>query len=45
MDLYIIRHGESQGNIGLDVENPKLTDWGHKQAELLSVRLIMVLVG
>lgn len=39
MDLYIIRHGESQGNIGQDVENPKLTDWGHKQAELLASRL------
>ncbi len=39
MDLYIIRHGESQGNIGHDVENPKLTDLGHKQAELLSLRL------
>lgn len=39
MDLYIIRHGESQGNIGHDVENPKLTDWGHRQAELLALRL------
>lgn len=39
MDLYIIRHGESQGNIGHNVENPKLTDLGHKQAELLSLRL------
>ena len=39
MDLYIIRHGESQGNIGLDVEDPKLTETGHKQAELLALRL------
>ena len=39
MDLYIIRHGESQGNIGLDVEDPKLTELGHKQAELLALRL------
>ncbi len=39
MDLYIIRHGESKGNIGHDVENPKLTDLGHRQAELLALRL------
>lgn len=39
MDLYIIRHGESQGNIGLDVEDPKLTELGEKQAELLALRL------
>ena len=39
MDLYIIRHGESQGNIGLDVEDPHLTELGQKQAELLALRL------
>lgn len=39
MDLYIIRHGESQGNIGLDVDAPKLTELGEKQAELLALRL------
>lgn len=39
MDLYIIRHGESQGNIGQDVENPELTEIGHRQAELLALRL------
>lgn len=39
MDLYIIRHGESQGNIGLDIEDPKLTELGEKQAELLALRL------
>ena len=39
MDLYIIRHGESQGNIGLDVEDPHLTEHGKKQAELLALRL------
>lgn len=39
MDLYIIRHGESQGNIGLDVDDPKLTELGEKQAELLALRL------
>ncbi|MBR6530989.1 MAG: histidine phosphatase family protein [Clostridia bacterium] len=39
MDLYIIRHGESQGNVGLDVEDPHLTDLGKKQAELLALRL------
>ncbi len=39
MDLYIIRHGESQGNIGNDVENPELTEHGRKQAELLALRL------
>lgn len=39
MDLYIIRHGESQGNVGHDVENPELTELGRKQAELLALRL------
>ncbi len=39
MDLYIIRHGESQGNVGLDIEDPHLTDSGKKQAELLALRL------
>lgn len=39
MDLYIIRHGESQGNIGLDIEDPKLTELGEKQAKLLALRL------
>lgn len=39
MDLYIIRHGESMGNIGNDVENPVLTELGQKQAELLALRL------
>lgn len=39
MDLYIIRHGESQGNIGLDMEDPKLTELGKKQADLLALRL------
>ncbi len=39
MDLYIIRHGESQGNVGQDVENPTLTELGQKQAELLAIRL------
>lgn len=39
MDLYIIRHGESQGNIGLEVEDPHLTELGQKQAELLALRL------
>lgn len=39
MDLYIIRHGESQGNVGQDVENPRLTEFGQKQAELLALRL------
>lgn len=39
MDLYIIRHGESQGNVGQDVENPRLTELGQKQAELLALRL------
>ena len=39
MDLYIIRHGESQGNVGLNIENPELTDLGKKQAELLALRL------
>lgn len=39
MDLYIIRHGESQGNVGMDVEDPHLTDLGKKQAELLALRL------
>ena len=37
--MYIIRHGESQGNIGLDIEDPELTETGHKQAELLALRL------
>ncbi len=39
MDLYIIRHGESQGNVGRDIENPHLTELGQKQAELLALRL------
>ncbi len=39
MDLYIIRHGESQGNVGLDVEDPHLTELGQKQSELLALRL------
>lgn len=39
MDLYIIRHGESQGNVGSNVENPELTQLGRKQAELLALRL------
>ena len=39
MDLYIIRHGESQGNVGIDVENPELTQLGRRQAELLALRL------
>lgn len=39
MDLYIIRHGESQGNAGQDVENPHLTELGEKQAEFLALRL------
>ena len=39
MDLYIIRHGESRGNIGYDDEDPVLTELGHKQAQLLALRL------
>lgn len=39
MDLYIIRHGESMGNIGYDSDDPVLTELGHKQAELLALRL------
>ncbi|MBQ8575266.1 MAG: histidine phosphatase family protein [Clostridia bacterium] len=39
MDLYIIRHGESQGNVGQNVDDPQLTELGQKQAELLALRL------
>ena len=39
MDLYIIRHGESQGNVGINVPDPELTELGKKQAELLALRL------
>lgn len=39
MDLYIIRHGESQGNVGINVPDPELTKLGKKQAELLALRL------
>ena len=39
MDLYIIRHGESQGNVGIEVDDPHLTELGQKQAELLALRL------
>ncbi len=39
MDLYIIRHGESQGNVGQDVEDPRLTELGEKQSQLLALRL------
>lgn len=39
MDLYIIRHGESMGNIGHDDADPVLTELGKKQAQLLALRL------
>ena len=33
MQLYLVRHGQSQANIGLDIFDPRLTDLGQAQAE------------
>ena len=33
MQLYLVRHGQSQANIGLDIFDPRLTDLGLTQAE------------
>ncbi|HBL41638.1 MAG TPA: hypothetical protein DDY98_08865 [Ruminococcaceae bacterium] len=46
LELYLVRHGQSQGNIGYEGINPsedelwdpKLTELGQKQAELLGER-------
>ena len=35
MELYLVRHGQSAGNIGLKVSDPPLTELGHKQAKLV----------
>ena len=40
MDLFLVRHGESLGNIvDYDCPDPELTDLGIKQAHLLAERL------
>ncbi len=41
MELYIVRHGESEGNAGIDDgPDPSLTDLGKEQARLTGERLI-----
>ena len=35
MELYLVRHGQSEANIGLPIFNAKLTELGQQQAELL----------
>ena len=39
--IYFVRHGESEGNVGLYVQTPEepLTKEGIKQAEILSKTL------
>jgi len=40
MELFLVRHGESQGNIGAsDGPDPALTDLGTRQAEAVAERL------
>ena len=39
MELYLVRHGQSESNVGIDVEDPRLTETGVRQAELLGRRL------
>ncbi|MBQ6119917.1 MAG: histidine phosphatase family protein, partial [Clostridia bacterium] len=34
MELYLVRHGQSQSNVGIDVKDPALTETGHTQAQL-----------
>ena len=34
MELYLVRHGQSQSNVGIDVKDPALTETGHIQAQL-----------
>ena len=34
MHLYVIGHGQSVGNTGVDMPDPVLTDAGHEQTRL-----------
>lgn len=34
MELYIVRHGQSESNAGIDAEDPALTETGKEQARL-----------
>ena len=34
MELYLVRHGQSQSNAGLEIKDPALTETGHTQARL-----------
>ena len=38
MELYIVRHGQSESNAGVEKEDPALTKTGLRQAELLGER-------
>ena len=45
-EIYLIRHGQSEANVALDLDNPnfyydaKLTFQGKKQAQKTQVKLI-----
>jgi broad specificity phosphatase PhoE len=39
MKLYLVRHGQSRGNLGISISDPELTDIGIRQAELVGERL------
>lgn len=39
MRLYLVRHGQSRGNLGYHVSDPDLTELGIRQAELAGDRL------
>jgi probable phosphoglycerate mutase len=39
MRLYLIRHGQSEGNLGKSIPDPDLTDLGKEQARLTGRRL------
>jgi broad specificity phosphatase PhoE len=39
MDLYIVRHGQSVGNLGASDPDPALTDLGHEQGRLTGLSL------
>ena len=39
MELYLIRHGQSEGNISVVSVDPPLTDLGKEQAQLVATRM------
>lgn len=40
LHLFLVRHGQSEGNLGVHKTDPDLTELGKRQAELIARRLV-----